>query len=183
MNNKNNNNTDKNKKEKRQKLLIILLIIGMIICIGITIWALFFRDTTPPSDYPPQDVEVNQTPIDNDNSEKIDSSDGGGAINVTYATTATLSLSDKTISFYYANPNASNQNVSILIKVDDLLVAKTDLVTPGHQVNKLQIEKGVEEKLQVGGYKAELTVRAYDPETNEKAMIDTKGEITLTVTE
>ena len=30
-------------KEKKRKLLIILLCIGMAICIGIKIWALFFR--------------------------------------------------------------------------------------------------------------------------------------------
>ncbi len=181
MNNKkpNNNNTDK--KEKRRKLLIILLIIGMLICIAITIWAVFFRDTDTQKDYPPHSVEVNQTPIDNDNSDKLESVDGGGAINVTYKTAATLDLSEKTVSFYYANPNASNQNVSILITVDDLVVAKSDLITPGHKVEKLNIEKDVENKLQVGGYNAEITVRAYDPETNEKAMIDTKGELTLTV--
>lgn len=42
-------------KEKKRKLLIILLCIGMAICIGITIWALFFRgggDISP--DYPPR---------------------------------------------------------------------------------------------------------------------------------
>ena len=61
-------------KEKKRKLLIILLCIGMAICIGITIWALFFRgggDISP--DYPPQGIESNQTPIDGDDRGKLDS--------------------------------------------------------------------------------------------------------------
>ena len=173
-----------NGKEKNLKWLIITLAIGIVICLGVTIWALFFRggdDISP--DYPPQGIESNQTPIDGDDSGKLDSPEGGGAINVTYGTAATVDLSEKTVTFYYANPNASNQNVSILIKVDDLVVAKSDLITPGNQVSKLELQKDAASKLQVGGYDVELVVRAYDPDSGEKAMVDTKGELTLTVTE
>ena len=173
-----------NGKEKNLKWLIITLAIGIVICLGVTIWALFFRggdDISP--DYPPQGIESNQTPIDGDDSGKLDSTEGGGAINVTYGTAATVDLSEKTVTFYYANPNASNQNVSILITVNDLVVAKSDLITPGNQVSKLELQKDAASKLQVGGYDAELVVRAYDPDSGEKAMVDTKGELTLTVTE
>lgn len=171
-------------KQKRQNILIILLIIGMAICMAVTVWAVFFRqvDTLSP-DYPPQGVETGQTPIEDDDSSKIDSPDGGGAINVTFGTTATASLSGQTVSLYYANPNASNQNVSVLVMVEDLVVAKSELITPGHQLTQLTLEKEAAQKLQVGGYNAELVVRAYDPVSGEKAMVDTKGEITLTVTE
>lgn len=33
------------KQEKQRRLIIIALIIGMAVCIGVTIWALFFRNT------------------------------------------------------------------------------------------------------------------------------------------
>ena len=173
-----------NGKEKNLKWLIIILSVGIVICTGVTIWAVFFRggdDISP--DYPPQGIESNQTPIDGDDSGKLESPEGGGAINVTYGTAATVDLSEKTVTFYYANPNASNQNVSILITVNDLVVAKSDLITPGNQVSKLELQKEAASRLQVGGYNAELVVRAYDPESGEKAMVDTKGELTLTVTE
>ncbi len=171
-------------KEKKRTLLIILLCVGMAVCVGITIWALFFRESGGIStDYPPQGIESNQAPLDGDDSGKLDSPEGGGAINVTYGTAATVDLSEKTVTFYYANPNASNQNVSILITVNDLVVAKSDLITPGNQVSKLELQKDAASKLQVGGYNAELVVRAYDPDSGEKAMVDTKGELTLTVTE
>lgn len=171
-------------KLKNLKWLIIILVTGIVICTGVTIWALFFRgggDISP--DYPPQGIESNQTPIDGDDSGKLDSPEGGGAINVTYGTAAKVDLSEKTVTVYYANPNASNQNVSILIMVNDLVVAKSDLITPGNQVSKLELQKEAASRLQVGGYNAELVVRAYDPESGEKAMVDTKGELTLTVTE
>ena len=173
-----------NGKEKNLKWLIIILSVGIVICTGVTIWAVFFRggdDISP--DYPPQGIESNQTPIDGDDSGKLESPEGGGAINVTYGTAATVDLSEKTVTVYYANPNASNQNVSILIMVNDLVVAKSDLITPGNQVSKLELQKEAASRLQVGGYNAELVVRAYDPESGEKAMVDTKGELTLTVTE
>ena len=171
-------------KLKNLKWLIIILVTGIVICTGVTIWALFFRgggDISP--DYPPQGIESNQTPIDGDDSGKLDSPEGGGAINVTYGTAAKVDLSEKTVTIYYANPNASNQNVSILIMVNDLVVAKSDLITPGNQVSKLELQKEAASRLQVGGYNAELVVRAYDPDSGEKAMVDTKGELTLTVTE
>ena len=173
-----------NGKEKNLKWLIIILSVGIVICTGVTIWAVFFRggdDISP--DYPPQGIESNQTPIDGDDRSKLDSPEGGGAINVTYGTAATVDLSEKTVTIYYANPNASNQNVSILIMVNDLVVAKSDLITPGNQVSKLALRKDTASKLQVGGYNAELVVRAYDPDSGEKAMVDTKGGLTLTVTE
>ena len=173
-----------NRKEKNLKWLIIILSVGIVICTGVTIWAVFFRggdDISP--DYPPQGIESNQTPIDGDDSGKLESPEGGGAINVTYGTAATVDLSEKTVTIYYANPNASNQNVSIVIMVNDLVVAKSDLITPGNQVSKLELQKEAASRLQVGGYNAELVVRAYDPESGEKAMVDTKGELTLTVTE
>ena len=173
-----------NGKEKNLKWLIIILSVGIVICTGVTIWAVFFRggdDISP--DYPPQGIESNQTPIDGDDSGKLESPEGGGAINVTYGTAATVDLSEKTVTIYYANPNASNQNVSILIMVNDLVVAKSDLITPGNQVSKLELQKEAASRLQGGGDNAELVVRAYDPESGEKAMVDTKGELTLTVTE
>lgn len=168
-------------KEKKRKLLIVLLIIGIVICLIVTIWALFFRDGGDP-DYPPLGIEANQIPVDDDNSNKLESPVGGGAINVTYGTTATVSLSNGTVTLYYANPNASNQNVTIALNVGDLTVAKSELINPGNKVTELKIEENAKSMLKVGGYNAELVISAFDPDSGEKAMVDTKGELTLKVT-
>lgn len=166
---------------KTRNMIIVALSVLIVLCIGVTIWALFFRGSDPITpDYPPQGTEGNQKPIEGDTGNKIDSPEGGGAINVTYGTNATVSLSEKKVTLYYANPNASNQNVAILIMIDDMVVAKSDLITPGNEITELVLEDYAASKLQEGGYNAELLVRAYNDD-GEKAMVDTKGEITLTV--
>lgn len=170
-------------KEKKQKILIIILLVGIVICMGVTIWALFFREKKVAADYPPQQIESNQLPIEGDTGEKMESPEGGGAINVTYGTDVTVSLSEEKLSLYYANPGSSNQNVAILIMIDDLVVAKSELINPGNEINELPLESDAKSLLQVGSYNAELVVRAYDPESGEKAMVDTNGEILLTVQE
>lgn len=171
------------KKEKRRKLLIILLIIGILICVGITIWAVFFRKNDSTEDYPQKKIEQNQKPIEGDNSEKMDSTEGGGAINVTYSTEITASLSENKVTLYYANPYASNQNVSIQVMVDEVVIAESDLINPGNQVNELTLKKEAKSQLKAGGYDAQIVVQAYHPETGEKSMVDTKGEVSLVVVE
>ena len=169
----------------KNKWLVPVLCIGIVLCMAVTIWALFFREGSKPitPDYPPQGTEQNQKPLEGDEGEKIESPSGGGAINVTYGTSVTVDLSDNTVTLLYAHPQASNQNVAILIMIDDLVVAKSEQITPGYGVDTLTLEEYAKERLAVGGYNGELVIRAYNPETGEKAMVDTKGEITITVVE
>lgn len=167
------------KRRRRIITILIIIILLMLLLTQCALWKRYGNPITP--DYPPQGMEANQKPIDGDNTDKMDSEEGGGAINVTYGMDITADLSEKTVTLYYANPNASNQNVAVLVMVDDLVVAKSDLIAPGHQVTELPLEAYAKEMLMEGGYDAELVVRAYDPESGEKAMIDTKGEVTLTV--
>lgn len=172
-------------KDGKKTGVIAALSAGIVVCMAVTVWALFFRGggevITP--DYPPQGTEAAQQPIEGDEGEKMDSPEGGGAINVTYSTEADVSLSAGSVALYYANPNASNQNVAILIMIDEMVVAKSELITPGNQITELVLEDYAKTKLQAGGYDAQLVIRAYDPDSGEKAMIDTKGEITLNVQE
>lgn len=176
---------------KKQKALIVALIIGILICILITLWAVFFRgdDDGPISpDYPPQGTDPNQKPIEGDDSTKIDSPEGGGAMRVTYGTTATANKSTGKVTLYYANPNASNQNVRIFIIVtnnntgDKIYVASSELIKPGNDISELTFNSEAKKLLGIGGYNAELLVQSYS-EDNEKSMVEAKGELTLYVVE
>lgn len=176
---------------KKQKALIIALIVGILICIGITLWAVFFRgnDDGPISpDYPPQGTEDNQKPIDGDDSTKIDSPEGGGAMRVTYGTTATASRSKGKVTLYYANPNASNQNVRIFIIItnkntgEQIYVASSELIEPGNYVTELTFNSEAKKLLGIGGYNAELLVQSFSSD-NEKSMVEAKGELTVNVVE
>lgn len=165
--------------DRKRTWIIVLLLVLIAVCVVLLLRSCTNTPVTP--DYPPQGTEDNQTPIDGDTTDKIDSPEGGGAINVTYMTDVTVSLSAETVTLYYANPNASNQNVAILLMIDDLVVAKSDLITPGHEVKTLTLEKYAKSVLQEGGYDAQLLVRAYSPDSGEKAMIDTTGVVTVQV--
>lgn len=169
----------------KNKWLVPALCIGIILCLLVTVWALFLRDGGTPiaPDYPPQGTEANQKPLEGDESEKMESPQGGGSINVTYNVNATVDLSEGTVALLYANPQASNQDVAILIMIDDLVIAKSDLISPGNGVDTLPLDDYAKGRIAVGGYDAELVIRAYDPVSGEKAMVDTKGQLSLTVVE
>ncbi len=172
--------------KKQLAIIIAVLALALTASITITVWVLFSGDnagTLITPDYPPQSTEPNQKPLEGDDGEKMESPNGGGAINVTYTTNVTVDLSENKVTLLYANPQASNQNVAILIMIDDLVVAKSDLITPGHGVDTLTLEKYAKERLAEGGYDGELVIRAYNPETNEKAMVDAKGKVEITVVE
>ena len=169
----------------KKQIIIWLLVLVTVVSVGVTVTVLLLRrdDQPLPPDYPPQGTEENQKPVGGDENNKLESPEGGGAINVTYGTNVTVDLSDERVTLLYVNPHASNQNVTVTIMIDDLVIAKTDLINPGNKVEALTLEKSAKSKLQAGGYEAKLVVRAYDPETNEKAMVDTQGKITVTVVE
>ena len=66
-------------KEKHKQMLIIALILLLLITVAITVWALFFRDTTPvlAPDYAPQQTEENAEPFEDDNDgEKLQQQQG-----------------------------------------------------------------------------------------------------------
>ena len=171
------------------KIIVAVLSVVLTISVSVTVWALFFRDddAAPVSpDYPPQGTEANQRPLESDEGEKLENPSGGGAINVTYGTGVTVDISAETVTLSYVNPGASNQNVAIMIVIpgtEELVIAKSDRITPGHSVETLSLEAFAKDRLAVGGYDGELVIRAYDPATGEKAMVDMRGKITITVVE
>ncbi|MBQ7364397.1 MAG: hypothetical protein IJW46_02230 [Clostridia bacterium] len=170
--------------QKKLTVAIVLLSILLLLVILVTVLALFLRKPTVlPPDYPPQDTDSNMQPIPGDSGGTIETPEGGGAVNITYADTVTVSLSDRTASLYYANPSRSNQNVAIAVMIGSTVILRSDLITPGNMVTTLPLVEGVEEQLLPGGYQAELIIYCYHPETGEKAMIDTRGTLTLTVVE
>lgn len=167
-------------------IIIIALAVVLVVTAGVSVWAIFFRegnDEVLSPDYPPQDTDDNQVPIPDDDGGEIITPEGGGAVNITYAENITVDLSDKKANLYYANPSRSNQNVVIAIVIGGEVIIRSELITPGNMVTSLPLVDGAEKKLAVGGYNAEIIVYCYHPETGEKAMIDTKGEVVVTVTE
>ncbi len=167
------------------KLIIALLSLGIVCCIAVSVWALFFRESsvvlTP--DYAPQESESNAEPIPDDNGEKPDVEEGGGAISVEYTDIVTVILSDKKAELEYANPGRSTHDIILQVVVKDEVIIQSGLIKPGNRVKELPLLKGAEDLLSEGVYNdCTFRILSYDPETGEKSMIDTEAKITVTVT-
>lgn len=176
--------TQQGNTDKRKQILIIALILLLLITVAITVWALFFRDTTPvlAPDYAPQQTEENAEPFDdNSNGEKLQQQQGGGAVSITYSKEVTIDLSDNTAKLLFANPYKSNQDMMLQIVIQDTVIVQSGLLTPGHQVTKLDLFDNV--KLSSGTYEGKFVVLYYQKDTGEKAMINTEIPLTIMVEE
>lgn len=169
----------------KKKAIIFLGIVALFLISGILLFVIRHQSRRPTisPDYPPRETEENQKPLEGDVDSKLDASSGGGALNVTYSEDASVDLSEHRVELLYANPKVSRQNVAILIRIDDLVVARSGLITPGHGVEMLDLEPDAVDRLLVGGYDGEIVVSVYHPETGEKAMVDIVGQVTVTVRE
>lgn len=168
--------------DKRKQIIIIVLILLLLITIGITVWALFFRDTTPvlAPDYAPQQTEENAEPFDDDtDGEKLQQQQGGGAVSLTYSKEVAIDLSDNVAKLLFANPYKSNQDMMLQIVIQDTVIVQSGLLTPGHQVTKLELFDNA--KLSKGTYEGKFVVLYYQKDTGEKAMINTEIPSTITV--
>ena len=171
-------------KEKKRRWLIILLCVGIVVCIAVTVWALFFRKTDSPPpipDFAPEQTEPNAQPVTDDGS-KMDVPQGGGGISIEYVSSVTVSLSENKAHFQYTHPAKSTQNIILCIMVQDTVIAKSGLISPGNQLQELTLLNGMADKLSPGTYTdAQFKILSYDPDSGEKAMVDTAAQITLTV--
>ena len=182
----------KNKQQKKnltkEALLtryLILLSCLVVVCIGVTVWALFFRGATAPvitPDYAPPYDDENAEKIPGDFGEKLEASEGGGAISIQYGETVTIDLSDDMAYLTYSNPGKSTKNMVVQIEIKGQIVAQSGLVRPGYQLKKIELLPDAKDMLREGVYEnAKLRFLSYDPVTAEKSMVDTEGAVQVTV--
>lgn len=171
-----------NQKSKSNLLIPILLIIT-VIAICVTVWALFFRDSGPAlaPDYAPQEEEQNAETIPNDTGEKMENPEGGGSVSLTYSREVSIDLSDETATLLFANPGKSNQDMVLQIVIQDTVIVQSGTLKPGNQVTALDLLDGAAKKLSAGTYEGNFNVLYYNPETGEKAIVNTEIPITITV--
>lgn len=176
---------DEKKENKKKRLLILLLLLIAIAAVGLSIWAIWFRDNTPvlAPDYAPQQIEENAEPIGDDDDEKLSQPEGGGAVGLTYAKKVDISLSDKSATLLFANPTKSNQDMVLQLAIDDVVIIQSGRLEPGNRVLTLSLLDGAEKQLAAGGYDGKFVVLYYDRTSGEKAMINTEIPVTVTVTE
>ena len=164
---------------------IVILSCMLVLCLGVTIGTLWARRSQDPilsPDYAPPGVDENSEKIPGDKGDKLDTEIGGGAVGVQYSEQVTIDLSENMAYLQYANPGKSTQNILIQIVIKGKIVAQSGVIEPGYRLSKLKLLSGANEILQEGVYvDAVFKFLCYDPVTAEKAMVDTEGNITVTV--
>ena len=181
--------------DKKKKILIISLsALLLVLIIGIIVCVVMLNNNKPTvdesdklvPDYPPQETEPNQAPMEGDPGGTIETEAGGAGVNLTYTATATVDLSEGTVKLYYANPSKSTQDmvVSLVLENENTVICRSQTITAGNQVSELPLEASAKEMLEVGGYNARYVVGCYDPNTNEKAIVELVGSgVVVTVVE
>ena len=115
--------------------------------------------------------------------DKLDAPAGGGSVNLMFQDKVTIDLSDNAATLYYGNPSESTQDVLLQIVVQDTLIAQSGRIVPGNQVKTLELAEDAAKTLQPGGYDGKLVLSFYNPETGEKATVNTEIPVKITVEE
>ena len=180
--------------KKRKILIVVLIALLVLLIVGIVTACVILIQPKDPADdnkivpdYPPQETDPNQSPMENDPGGTLELESGGAGVNLTYHSTATVDLSEGKVFLHYANPSKSTQDmvVSLVLESGDVLICRSQRIIPGNQINELELEESVRDQLEVGaGYNAKYVVGCYDPNTNEKAMVELVGSgVVVTVVE
>lgn len=167
--------------KKTKRMLILLLLLIILIAIGIIIWAIFIRDNSLSPDYAALNDEKYARDIGDDGDDKLAQAEGGGAVSLTYSTDVTVDRSEEEATLMFANPTKSNQDMVVQIVVHDLVIAQSGRISPGKQVEKLDLSDGMADRLKKGGYNGNLTVLYYQPDTHEKTIVNTEIPVNITV--
>ena len=173
-----------NKAEQKQKMYRRITTILLIIIIILILLLLQKCSSDVPvlnPDYPPQETEQNAQPIPNGTDKKYKHSEGGGAVRLTYSDKVTIDLTDKKAELHYLNPSSSTQDIMIRIIIQDQVIAQSGRLLPGYQVRELDLIVDAEKMLIEGTYSGKFEIYFYDPETNERAMLNAEAPITITV--
>ena len=177
--------TRKKKKIKKTNWIMLVLLVINIVALGIAVWALFFRTnkTVLAPDYAPQDEEPSAEAIPDDDTEKLEQPEGGGAVSLSYSREVSVDLSAGTAELYFANPGRSNQDIVLQVLVQNNVIIQSGTIKPGKQITEINLLENTGEMLEAGGYEGTFVVLYYDSDTREKAVVNTEIPVSITVRE
>ena len=179
-------------KTKRARYIAI---IASVLVVALTVVLVVVLTTPPPPDgpgttetdgplspdYPLPPVDSGADSMQEEDTGKLEESENGGAIGLTYMVDAEVDLSTGNIDFLFGNPSRSNQNIIVAISVQDNIIARSGLLLPGYQLTDISMsDEGKAKLTQPGVYEGKFVVESYDPESGEKAIINVEIPITIT---
>lgn len=180
--------TPETEEEEKKKTVLfwwwILLLLILLIAVGVIVWALFLRapktDNTLAPDYAPRQVEQHAQRYGEETS-KLDQTEGGGAVTLEYTTDVDINLSEKKVYFSVANPYQSNQSMLVQIKIKDEVIAESGTLQPGYRLGELNITEQKAKMLSEGVYDGQILIWYYQPDTGERAVVNTAIPVSINV--
>ena len=170
-------------KEKNSSKIMNYILIGIIILLlaAIAVGIFMYKKALTP-DYAPGTIDTNAIPTPDDGS-KMNKSEGGGAVSLSYSNVVSIDLSKKNIKMYFKNPSKSTQAMVIQVILEsggkEYIIGQTDRVPSGYTVYDTKLLNTV--SLKAGGYTGKFNVMYYDEETEEKAIVNTNIPIKIEV--
>lgn len=177
VNDKNTSNTQSGGNDSKVRLIILItLAIITLIALLLIVWSCAFNKGPGvlDPDYAIKDEEPNVEDIGDGGGDKLESPDGGGAVSLTYSKKVKIDLSDKKASLHFGNPSKSNQDLILELVVKDTVIIQSGRISPGKRVTRLDLDGDAHKMLATGGYVGTFVIYYYNPETGERAVLDTK---------
>lgn len=167
-------------KKHKFKIIVVLALIVTITAVSVTIITLMNNSKTVISpDFAPIEKEAYAQTLNDDDKEKLQQQEGGGAVSLTYSKDVTINTDEKTAELLFQNPAKSNQNMILQIVIQDTIIAQSGLIESNYGIKKLALLENVD--LQAGEYEGKFNVLYYDAETGEKAILNTEIPISIVV--
>lgn len=168
-------------------ILCLCMVAGIVVAL-LLLWLLVINPAAPviSPEHPLPEPDPYVEEIEEDDTEKMQSDQGGGSVSMIYTLTADLSLSTGKANIYFMNPNASNHDVMVQLCIvsgeEDVLIAESGLVQAGYGLYTMTMIEDAA-VLSEGVYDAVYKVLYYDSLTGEKALVEsTITDVALTVT-
>lgn len=136
-------------------------------------------------DYSIVDPDENASAIPGDTgaSEAPEVPQGGGSMSLIYSDQVSVDLATGKVGLFYQNPSESTHSIVVQIIIqrgeDQYLVAESGGLSPGYMLTELTAEKDL--KLTAGVYEGVMRLLFFDPDTGERAVVDTNIPVDITV--
>lgn len=172
-------------RNRNQRTIISVLCILTVIFLIVGVWFFFYNQAHKPlmPDYAPKELESNAQSMEDDDSQKLTNPEGGGAVSITYSKNISVDMSEQEVSLLIGNPSKSNQDIVFQVVAGDTVLAQSGRLMPGNAVKRLQLVRGLSEKLGEGGYDGKIIINYYNQLSGEKAILNTEIPVTITVEE
>ena len=107
--------------------------------------------------------------------ESPDVPQGGGSMKLVYSDKVFVDLKNLKVGLYYQNPSSSSHSIVVQIIIargeEQYLVAESGGIDPGYMLTEMKLNKDI--KLSEGIYKGIMKLWFFDPETGDRAVVDT----------